>query len=362
MVELVETTESIKKDFSPMEAPEEVLRIENLRKWYPLKRGFLETVFSRGELNVKAVDGVSFTLNKGEIFALAGESGSGKTTLGKVLLRLVSPSSGSVFFQGKDITKLSDLELKPLRRKMQIVFQDPFESLNPRMIIKEIVAEPLRVQGELEVDEKGQTRHRGLGEAEVEERVKKILSEVEMVPPDEFMYRFPHELSGGQRQRVAVARAFVVDPEFVVADEPVSMLDVSIRAEVLNAMLELVQKRQVSFVYITHDLALAKHVCDRIAIMYLGKIVEMGPTEEVINKPLHPYTQALIAAIPVPDPNYRRGDLPISGEIPSPVNPPQACRFNTRCPYAFSECTQVEPPLVEVEPGHWAACHMVRKY
>ncbi len=176
------------------------------------------------------------------------------------------------------------------------------------------------------------------------------------------MYRFPHELSGGQRQRVAVARAFIVDPEFVVADEPVSMLDVSIRAEVLNTMLDLVQKRQVSFIYITHDLALSKHICDRIAILYLGKIVEMGPTEEVINNPLHPYTQALIAAIPVPDPSYKRGDLPISGEIPSPLNPPLACRFHTRCPYAFTECSETEPPLVELEPGHWAACHMVRKY
>src|SRR5467141_3533943 len=188
MVALEESTESIKKDFSPTEAPEEVLRVENLRKWYPLKRGFLETVFSRDELNVKAVDGVSFTLNKVEIFALAGESGSGKTTLGKVLLRLVSPSSGSVFFQGKDITKLSDRELKPLRRKMQIVFQDPFESLNPRMIIKEIVAEPLRVQRIAKSEE------------EVEERVKQVLTEVEIVPPEEFLYRFPHELSGGQRQ------------------------------------------------------------------------------------------------------------------------------------------------------------------
>src|SRR6266849_10105171 len=186
----ISTTESI-----PQMGADEVLRVENIRKWYPLRRGLVETLFSKNEMNVKAVDLVSFTLNKGEIFALAGESGSGKTTLGKVLLRLVSPSSGSVFFQGKDITKLSDRELKPLRRKMQIVFQDPFESLNPRMIIKEIVAEQLRVRGELEVDEKGQTKHRGLGEAEVEERVKKILSEVELVPPDEFLYRFPHELS-----------------------------------------------------------------------------------------------------------------------------------------------------------------------
>ena len=229
------------------------------------------------------------------------------------------------------------------------IFQDPYESLDPRMTIKEIVAEPLRIQGIAK------------SEAEILERVKQILSEVEVVPPEEFLQRFPHELSGGQRQRVAVARAFVVNPEFVVADEPVSMLDVSIRAEVLNSMLELVQKRQVSFIYITHDLALAKHVCDRLAIMYLGKIVEMGPTDQVIMNPLHPYTQALIAAVPVPDPDYRRGNLPISGEIPSPLNPPQACRFHTRCPYAFPECTTLEPPLIEAEPGHFVACHMVHK-
>src|SRR5467141_3059175 len=234
MQALEQSSESIKKDFGSPDAQEEVLRIEDLRKWFPLKRGFLETVFSKHELNVKAVDGVSFTLSRGEIFALAGESGSGKTTLGKVLLRLVSPSSGHVFFQGKDITKLSDRELKPLRRKMQIVFQDPFESLNPRMIIKEIVAEPLRVQRIAKSEE------------EVEERVKQVLTEVEIVPPEEFLYRFPHELSGGQRQRVAVARAFVLNPTFVVADEPVSMLDVSIRAEIVNLMIDMVRKSSAS--------------------------------------------------------------------------------------------------------------------
>lgn len=358
MLALEQSTESIRKDFSMPEAPEEVLRVENLRKWYPLKRGFLETVFSRAELNVKAVDGVSFTLNKGEIFALAGESGSGKTTLGKVLLRLVSPSSGSVFFQGKDITKLSDRELKPLRRKMQIVFQDPFESLNPRMIIKEIVAEPLRVQGELEVDEKGQTKHRGLGEAEVEERVKKILSEVELVPPEEFLFRFPHELSGGQRQRVAVARAFVLNPTFVVADEPVSMLDVSIRAEIVNLMVDMVRKSSASIVFISHDIALAKHIADRIAVLYLGKMMEMGEAQTVVDMPLHPYTQALIAAVPVPDPDSKRTKDVISGEIPSPVDPPSGCRFHTRCPYAHERCVNEEPALVEVEEKHFVACHL----
>ncbi len=339
------TTPEIRSEFQ-----DSVIAVQNLKKYFPIKRGFLSSVIAGETLFVKAVDDVSFYVRKGEVFGLAGESGSGKTTTGRLMLRLTDVTDGKVFFKGKDITKLTAGELKPLRREMQIIFQDPYESLDPRMTIKEIVAEPVRIQ------------HLAKTEDEVEERVKKILTEVEIFPPEEYMWRFPHELSGGQRQRVAVARAFIVDPEFVVADEPVSMLDVSIRASVLNAMLELVQKRQVSFIYITHDLALAKHVCDRLAVMYLGKIVEMGPTEQVINNPLHPYTQALIAAIPVPDPNYKRGDLPISGEIPSPLNPPMACRFNTRCPYAFSECTELEPPLIEVEPGHWVACHMVVKH
>jgi peptide/nickel transport system ATP-binding protein len=358
MTTLQTSPESNAKEIGSAEGQDEVLRIENLRKWYPLKRGFFETVFSREELNVKAVDGVSFSLSKGEIFALAGESGSGKTTLGKVLLRLVTPSSGHIFFQGKDITQLTDKDLKPLRRYMQIVFQDPFESLNPRMIIKEIVAEPLRVQGELEVNEKGVARSRKLGEDEVEERVKKILSEVELVPPEEYLYRFPHELSGGQRQRVAVARAFVLNPSFVVADEPVSMLDVSIRAEIVNLMVDLVRKSSASILFISHDIALAKHIADRIAVLYLGKMMELGSSQDVVDKPLHPYTQALIAAVPVPDPESKRTKDVISGEIPSPVDPPSGCRFHTRCPFAHERCVNEEPPLVEVEQKHFVACHL----
>ncbi len=322
-----------------------IIEVENLKKHFPLKKGFFESLVSKQEITVKAVDGVSFNVKKGEILGLAGESGSGKTTIGRLLLRLVKPTEGSIYFNGKDITKMKDSELKPLRREIQIIFQDPYESLDPRMTIKEIIAEPLRIQKICKNEE------------EVEERVKAIMNDVEVTPPEEFMHRFPHELSGGQRQRIAVARAFVLGPKFVVADEPVSMLDVSIRAEILNLMIDLVKKRGSSVVLITHDLAVSKHVCDRVVVMYLGKMMEMAGSSELIDSPLHPYTQALIAAVPVPDPNYKRNDV-IGGEIPSPINPPPGCRFNTRCPYAHERCTIEEPAFVEVEKGHYVACHL----
>jgi len=324
-----------------------IVEVEGLKKHFPIKRGFLNTVFSKEDIVVRAVDGISLFVKKGEVLGLVGESGSGKTTTGRLILRLADPTEGTIRYKGKDISKLSSKELKPLRKEMQIVFQDPFESLDPRMLIKDIVAEPVRIQKIAKSEE------------EVEERTKQILREVELVPPDEYMYRYPHELSGGQRQRVAVARAFILDPEFIVADEPVSMLDVSIRAEILNLMLALVQKRGASFLYITHDLALARHICDRIVVMYLGKIVEFGETSTIIRQPLHPYTQALIAAVPMPDPAARRTKAVISGEIPSPIDPPPGCRFHTRCPYAHTRCTLDDPPLIEVEKDHWVACHLV---
>jgi peptide/nickel transport system ATP-binding protein len=323
-----------------------LLEVTDLRKWFPVRKGFFETVFSREQKFVHAVDGISFGIKRGEVFGLAGESGSGKTTTGRLLLRLIEPTSGKIYFDGKDVTALPEKGLKPLRRQMQMMFQDPYESLNPRMTVSTIVAEPLRVQKTFSE------------EAELEERVKEAIAEVELLPPEEFLYRFPHELSGGQRQRVSIARAFILRPEFLVADEPVSMLDVSIRAGILNMMLDLVEKFNVSFLYITHDMALARHMCDRIAIMYLGKIMEMGVAEKIVYEPLHPYTKALISAVPLPDPTSKRSETVISGEIPSPISPPPGCRFHTRCPAKIGKiCSTKEPTLIDVGDGHYVACH-----
>jgi peptide/nickel transport system ATP-binding protein len=329
---------------------DEIVKVENLKKYFPIRLGFLRTLISREEIFVRAVDGINFKIKKGEIFGLAGESGSGKTTTGRLILRLIEPTAGKIFFNGQDVTRVTGKDLKVLRRKMQIIFQDPYESINPKFTIYDVISEPLHVQKIFN------------SEGEVEDAVFKALEAVKLTPPEVFMYRYPHELSGGQRQRVAVARALVLNPEFIVADEPVSMLDVSIRAEVLNLMTELREKRGVSFLYITHDLALARHICDTIGVMYLGKMMEMGTVEQVIGEPLHPYTQALIKAVPVPDPSSKRSEVVIRGEIPSPINPPSGCRFHTRCPsYIGDICKTKEPQLINVGGEHYVACHLYSK-
>jgi len=322
------------------------IEARNLVKHFPVKMGFFKTLVTKQTPVVHAVDNVSFKIYKGEVFGLVGESGCGKTTTGRCLINLTEPTSGEVFFNGLNITAISqERKMRKLRRKIQIIFQDPYESLNPRMGIFDIIAEPLRLQ-------KITKTHK-----ELRERVARALEDLDLAPPEEFMYRFPHELSGGQRQRIAIARAFVLEPEFLVADEPVSMLDVSIRSEVLKLLLTLIKKFHSSFLYITHDIALARHMCDRIAVMYLGKIVEMGPTEDLIRKPSHPYSEALIAAVPVPDPTSRRIEVTIKGEVPSAINPPPGCRFHTRCPYAKKICTTDEPKLKETKKDIRVACH-----
>lgn len=322
----------------------ELIEIQNLVKHFPLQKGFLERLFAKKKGFVRAVNNISFAIKKGEVLGLVGESGCGKTTTGRLILRLTDPTSGDVLYNKKSVFSFAKKEMEKMREKMQIVFQDPYASLSPRMPIGAAIEHPLVI-------------HNNYDKAERKEICLRIMEKVGLEPA-EFLYKkYPHQLSGGQRQRVVIARALVTNPEFVVADEPIAMADVSVRALILELMAELKKEFDLTYLYITHDLATCKYICDRVAIMYLGKIVEMGPLEAVFKNRIHPYTATLLEAVPVPDPKHRRTEPIPKGEIPSAINPPSGCSFHPRCSHLRPICNQQEPRLVRADTGHWVACH-----
>ncbi|MGI2328215.1 ABC transporter ATP-binding protein [Planococcus sp. YIM B11945] len=317
-----------------------ILEVKNLKKYYPVKNGF----FSRASSWVKAVDDVSFTVMEGETLGIVGESGCGKSTLARNIIRLQDPTEGQVLYEGKDITRYNESKLRKVRRDMQIIFQDPYASLNPKHKIGEIIGESLRAQGE------GNAKER-------RERVEWLLEKVGL--ESRHMSRYAHEFSGGQRQRIGIARALALNPKLVVCDEPISALDVSVQSQVINLLQDLQDEFGLTYLFIAHDLSVVRHISDRVAVMYLGKIVELGRTDEVYHNPAHPYTQALLSAIPIPEPveQRKRERIILQGDVPSPINPPSGCRFHTRCPLATEKCKSEEPKFEEKQEGRWVACH-----